>query len=174
MASAATPETANDAVAKRGRFYRPELDCLRFFAFFAVFIYHTLSSDPTYYSARHVPFGTLMASAASAGRFGVDLFFLLSAYLITELLLRELEQFGKVDLGSFYLRRILRIWPLYFFGILIAVLLPLVDPGEYFPLKYGVAFVLMSGNWLITFGLPAQSLMMSLWSVSFEEQFALV
>jgi len=174
MASAATPEAANDVGAKRERFYRPELDCLRFFAFFAVFIYHTLSDDPAYYSARHVPFGTLIASAASAGRFGVDLFFLLSAYLITELLLRELEQFGKVDLGAFYLRRILRIWPLYFFGILIAVLLPLVDPAEYFPLKYGLAFVLMSGNWLITFGLPAQSLMMSLWSVSFEEQFYLL
>jgi peptidoglycan/LPS O-acetylase OafA/YrhL len=174
MASADTPEAANNAGAKRERFYRPELDCLRFFAFFAVFIYHTLSDEPAYYSARHVPFGTFIASAASAGRFGVDLFFLLSAYLITELLLRELEQFGKVDLGSFYLRRILRIWPLYFFGILIAVLLPLIDPGEYFPLKYGLAFVLMSGNWLITFGLPAQSLMMSLWSVSFEEQFYLL
>ncbi|HLW86505.1 MAG TPA: acyltransferase [Candidatus Sulfotelmatobacter sp.] len=155
-------------------FYRPELDCLRFFAFFAVFIYHTLSSEPAYYSVRHVPFSTLIASAASAGRFGVDLFFLLSAYLITELLLREQEQFGRVELRSFYLRRILRIWPLYFLGILIAVLLPLVDSSEYFPLRYGLAFVLMSGNWLITFGLPAQSLMMSLWSVSFEEQFYLL
>ena len=88
MASADTPEAANNAGAKRERFYRPELDCLRFFAFFAVFIYHTLSDEPAYYSARHVPFGTFIASAASAGRFGVDLFFLLSAYLITELLLR--------------------------------------------------------------------------------------
>ena len=165
---------SNPAQVKTERFYRPELDCLRFFAFFAVFIYHTLSNDPAYYSARHMPFGTLIASAASAGRFGVDLFFLLSAYLITELLLREQEQFGKVALRSFYLRRILRIWPLYFLGILIAILLPLVDSSEYFPVKYGLAFVLMSGNWLITFGLPSRSVMMSLWSVSFEEQFYLL
>src|SRR5437660_1432973 len=115
MSATAVIEVGN--APKKGkveRFYRPELDCLRFFAFFAVFVYHTLSGEPAYYAARHVPLATLLASAASAGRFGVDLFFLLSAFLITELLVREQEQFGKLDLRSFYLRRILRIWPLYF------------------------------------------------------------
>jgi len=59
----------------RERYYRPELDCLRFFAFFAVFIFHTLSPDPAYWGARHVPFPALVASIVSMGRFGVDLFF---------------------------------------------------------------------------------------------------
>lgn len=156
------------------RFYRPELDCLRFFAFFGVFLCHTLPGDPAYYAARHVPFPALVASAAFAGRYGVDLFFLLSAYLITELLLREQEQFGRLKLRSFYARRILRIWPLYFLGILVGVLLPLVDPSERFPLQYAFAFAFMFGNWMISLRGAVPSAVFALWSVSFEEQFYLL
>jgi hypothetical protein len=58
---------------------------------------------------RSVRYSRLIASAASAGRFGVDLFFLLSADLITELWLREQERCGKLDLRFFCLRRILCI-----------------------------------------------------------------
>jgi peptidoglycan/LPS O-acetylase OafA/YrhL len=112
----------------RRRFYQPELDCLRFFAFFAVFIFHTLPHETDYYSTRHIPFAALIASVSRAGSFGVDLFFLLSAYLISQLLLGEKETFGHVSLKAFYLRRILRIWPLYFLAIFIGVLLTLVDP----------------------------------------------
>jgi len=177
MASVTTSATRNDPGAKRERFYRPELDCLRFFAFFAVFIYHTIGRDAAYFSARGIPFGSLIESAASAGRFGVDLFFLLSAYLITELLLREQEQCGKLDLRLFYARRILRIWPLYFLGLLIGVLLPLVDSSQYFPLKYAVSFVFMAGNLLPLFSnlrFLVRSVMWALWSVSLEEQFYLL
>lgn len=177
MASVTTSQVNTDARAKRERFYRPELDCLRFFAFFAVFIYHTVGGDAAYFSARGVPFGALIASAASAGRFGVDLFFLLSAYLITELLLREQEQCGKLNLRFFYARRILRIWPLYFLGLLIGVLLPLVDSTQYFPVKYALAFVCMAGNWLPLFSnlnFLLRSVMWALWSVSLEEQFYLL
>jgi peptidoglycan/LPS O-acetylase OafA/YrhL len=174
MAGTATSEARNDAGVKRERYYRPELDCLRFFAFFAVFVYHTIGGrDAAYFSARGVPFGSLIASVASAGRFGVDLFFLLSAYLITDLLLREQEQCGKLDLRLFYVRRILRIWPLYFLGLLFGVLLPLADSSQYFPLKYAVAFVFMVGNWL-PLHFHFQSVMWPLWSVSLEEQFYLL
>jgi peptidoglycan/LPS O-acetylase OafA/YrhL len=97
-------------------FLSPELDCLRFVAFFAIFIFHTSGGgDAAHFAARGVRYSRLIASAASAGRFGVDLFFLLSAYLITELRLREQELCGRLDLRFFYLRRILCIWPLYFF-----------------------------------------------------------
>ena len=44
------------------------------------------------------------------------IFFLLSAYLITELLIRERTSTGGIHLGAFYTRRILRIWPLYFWS----------------------------------------------------------
>jgi peptidoglycan/LPS O-acetylase OafA/YrhL len=156
------------------RFYRPELDCLRFFAFFAVFVHHTVPHEADYYAARHIPLGTFVASAARAGSFGVDLFFLLSAYLITELLFREKEQFGAVHLRSFYVRRMLRIWPLYFLGVLIGAVLPLIDPDQKFPLRYVAAFLLLAGNWMISLGGFPQSVMNPLWSVSFEEQFYLI
>lgn len=48
------------------------------------------------------------------GRFGVDVFFALSAYLLTSLMLAERERTGTFQLGAFYMRRLLRIWPLYF------------------------------------------------------------
>src|ERR1700751_4992513 len=55
--------------------------------------------------------------------FGVDIFFLISGFLITYLLLTEKEKFGTINVGKFYIRRALRIWPLYFFIILITPLL---------------------------------------------------
>jgi peptidoglycan/LPS O-acetylase OafA/YrhL len=165
-------EDVRESTARR--FYQPELDCLRFFAFFCVFVFHTFPPEADYYAARHIPLGWLVASISRAGSFGVDLFFLLSAYLITELLLREKDDFARIHLKSFYVRRILRIWPLYFLGILIGTLLPLVDPEQHFPLKYVAAFLLLSGNWMTSLvGFPG-SVMNPLWSVSFEEQFYLL
>jgi peptidoglycan/LPS O-acetylase OafA/YrhL len=84
------------------RFYRPELDALRFFAFLAVLLHH----GPT-------P-GHFLRLARAAGGYGLSMFFLLSAYLITELLLREREQSGRIAWGLFFARRALRIWPLYY------------------------------------------------------------
>lgn len=49
-----------------------------------------------------------------AGRLGVGLFFVLSGFLITYLLLEERGRFGNVDAKKFYLRRVFRIWPIYF------------------------------------------------------------
>jgi peptidoglycan/LPS O-acetylase OafA/YrhL len=73
------------------KFYLPELDALRFFAFLAVFSCHS-------WDFRH---GT--NQLIDIGTFGVDLFFTLSAFLITELLVREKEQFGAVDVPAFYI-----------------------------------------------------------------------
>ena len=171
MSSAASQFSAEERPAKS--FYRPELDCLRFFAFFGVFIFHTFPFDPAYYSARHIPWGGLIASVSVAGSFGVDLFFLLSAFLITELLLREKVRYGHIHLKEFYLRRILRIWPLYFFALLIGILLAQIDPQQHFPVRYVFAFVFLLGNWLTTLGGFPGSVMNPLWSVSLEEQFYL-
>jgi peptidoglycan/LPS O-acetylase OafA/YrhL len=174
MSSAAAPEPGEEGpIESIPRFYRPELDCLRVFAFLAVFIFHTFPFDPGYYAARHIRFGRLLASASLAGSFGVDLFFLLSAFLITELLMREKDRYGRIHLKSFYIRRILRIWPLYFFAILIGALLPLIDSRQRFPMSYVLGFVFLAGNWLTSLlGYPG-SVMNPLWSVSFEEQFYL-
>ena len=54
------------------------------------------------------------------GSAAVDFFFVLSGFLITYLLLEEKKQFKKINFRLFYTRRILRIWPLYYFVILMA------------------------------------------------------
>jgi len=135
-----------------------------------------MDDHTSYYVARHIPrfLAVIFASGATAGAFGVDLFFLLSAYLITELLLREKEQYGRIHLSAFYRRRILRIWPLYFFALSLAAVLPLVDSTEHFPLVYLCGFLLLCGNWLTSLVGPPSSVMSPLWSVSFEEQFYLL
>ncbi len=57
------------------------------------------------------------------------MFFLLSAFLITELLLRERERTGQIHIKAFYIRRILRIWPLYFVAFYGLALLNHFVPG---------------------------------------------
>lgn len=158
------------------RFYRPELDTLRFFAFFAVFLHHVIPNNAAYFSSHGVParLSAVLAATASAGAFGVDLFFLLSAFLITELLLREREHTGQLNVRAFYIRRILRIWPLYFLLITIASLLPLIDAHESFDWRYKFGFLFLSGNWVCSaVGYP-NSIAAPLWSVSIEEQFYLL
>ena len=102
--------------------------------------------------------GTVLASAGATGAFGVDLFFVLSAYLITELLLREKELLGTLDLKAFYVRRVLRIWPLYFFFLLLAVGMTYFVAGQQLGWRATLAFTLLSGNWWIVFrGFPSSS-----------------
>ncbi len=157
-------------------FYRPELDIVRFFAFLAVFVYHTTYYPLDYFVTRHVPvwLAQVIVSVGRAGAYGVDLFFVLSAYLITELLLREKDEHGRLDVKSFYIRRMLRIWPLYYFFIALAAFVPLLNPAGQFNFRYIVPFLLLAGNWsTIAFG-PPQSAALPLWSVSVEEQFYLL
>ena len=82
---------ASGKANSRPSFYRPELDALRFFAFFAVYLTHSLPHDAADFSRYHMPqaVAVFLAAVATSGRFGVTLFFLLSAYLITSLLLRD-------------------------------------------------------------------------------------
>ena len=157
-------EPRSDATA----FYRPELDALRCFAFLLVFVTHAVPASATVLS-RLGPAAPWARAAVEAGAFGVDLFFCLSAYLITELLLRERRSRGRLDVGAFYARRVLRIWPLYYAALLLAVLLP----GPEMPARHAVAFALLVGNWsAAAWGFPA-SWAAPLWSVSIEEQFYL-
>lgn len=155
-------------------FYRPELDCLRFFAFLFVFISHAFSISADYYVHLGVPreLATWISKAIGSGGLGVVLFFVLSSYLITELLLREYEQRGTLDVKSFYIRRALRIWPLYFvFLVVIYLIIP--QESEYsIKTNFFIAMLLFVGNWAVVFanGMGA-SVAGPLWSISVEEQF---
>ena len=150
-----------------GRYYKPELDLLRLCAFLFVFFVHRLDLAPIdpekFYWPHHI---------SLVGNYGVPLFFFLSAFLITELLSREQQQFGNISVKSFYIRRILRVWPLYFTFFFGMVLLTSSTGifGDIIPLKAQLAFTLFSGNWYITFNKWQSYCINPLWSVSVEEQ----
>lgn len=177
MASITTtsPEVRDleSARASTARFYHPEFDVLRFFAFLMVFLHHAFPHDPVFWTNLGVPglIANVLAGIGATGAFGVSVFFVLSSYLITELLLREKDLIGTLDIRSFYIRRILRIWPLYFAFLALAVGLPWILPGQHVTLRAGLWFSLLAGNWFIVFhGFPP-SVIFPLWSVSIEEQF---
>ena len=157
-------------------FYKPELDILRFFAFLGVFLVHSMEGYSIDFMVHHhIPLWAAKSgsSIVFAGMYGVDLFFVLSAYLITALLLREKDARGDLNVEAFYLRRILRIWPLYYLFIALAALIPFLNPHHYFSMRYVLPFVFLMGNWsFIIFGIQ-KTVAMPLWSISVEEQFYL-
>jgi hypothetical protein len=146
----------------RERFYRPELDALRFFAFFCVFLAHGLPSK--------YPYSVL----ALSGGFGLCLFFLLSSYLITELLLRERTRTGTVHLRAFYARRILRIWPLYFAMLAFGYFFGIVRPDAAWGTGRLFAYLFLLGNFYTARHGQIMNPAGALWSISVEEQFYLL
>lgn len=157
----------------KAHFYRPELDALRFFAFFCVFFHHGPGLSTAARAAQwKVQLAHLFMLLRAAGGFGMSLFFLLSSYLITELLLREKAFMGEVHLKAFYIRRILRIWPLYFFALGLAVLLGVLIPDPYWMNRRAIlAFLLFAVAWIPG---GTQTPFNVLWSIGVEEQFYLL
>ncbi len=107
------------------------------------------------------------------GYLGVDLFFVLSGYLIATLLLRERDRMGKIDLTAFYARRTLRIFPIYYLTIALTAVYQLVRGGD-----EGMATFVGDLPLLLTFTTnwtDAQGhLLFHAWSLAVEEQFYLV
>lgn len=167
--------------AGSGRFYRPELDVVRFIAFLMVFLHHCLPRSPAGYY-KHFPkiAADIGLAIANLTGFGLPLFFFLSALLLTELLLLERERTGRIDIGAFYLRRGLRIWPLYFLGLMLGVLYLGAMTLAHKPLEEGAwvmlgMYALMIGNWFYALGRAnwISTPITPLWSISIEEQFYL-
>lgn len=128
--------------------YRPSLDGLRAFAVLAVMSWHYV-----------VP-------GVKGGFLGVDLFFVLSGFLITKLLLEEWERTDRIHLGHFYLRRVLRLFP--------ALLLVLLATWPFVERMWTLQALLYVTNWGILAGQLNSSPIMQLWSLSVEEQFYLI
>ena len=109
------------------------------------------------------------------GPAGVDLFFCISGFLITTLLLREKARTGRLALGDFYRRRALRILPLYYAVLLSYVLFaccssPALPQRAHFfrTLPFYATF---TANWFADFGVPHAILFSFAWSLCIEEQF---
>ena len=128
--------------------YRPSLDGLRAVAVLGVMAWH------------------YVLPGVKGGFLGVDLFFVLSGFLITKLMLEEWDLTGGIHLGRFYVRRMLRLFPALF--LLLLCMLPFV------PREWIVASLLYVTNWGILAGKLNSCAIMQLWSLSVEEQFYLV
>ncbi|MES2678380.1 MAG: acyltransferase [Bacteroidota bacterium] len=100
------------------------------------------------------------------GHLGVNVFFVISGFLITSLMMREEEQEGKISLKNFYMRRTLRIFPAYYFMLLV-----------YFVLQLAGVISLSGASWLSSitytkyFNWSLDWYTAHAWSLSIEEQF---
>jgi peptidoglycan/LPS O-acetylase OafA/YrhL len=145
--------------------YRPGLDGLRALAVIAVFLYHSRID--------WMPGGFL----------GVDLFFVLSGYLITSLLLVEWEARNRIDLLHFWLRRARRLFPALVVVVLAALILGAIFARGDLARTRGDAIsslfyytnwhlILANHSYFVRMGSP--SLLQHLWSLAVEEQFYVI
>lgn len=108
--------------------------------------------------------------------FGVTMFFTLSGFLITYLLLKEKEQTGTIAIKAFYVRRVLRIWPLYFAYLLIVLCLDGFESVRW-PILFTLLMIpnLRNSFVHITNIAPGNSVLSNMighyWSLGVEEQF---
>jgi peptidoglycan/LPS O-acetylase OafA/YrhL len=149
------------------------LDGVRGLAILIVMLHHAVLCAPV-----KAPSGwqKVMSDVAGEGWIGVDLFFVLSGYLITTILLRTREQ--PKYYRNFYARRTLRIFPLYYAAVfLTCVVFPFLSHGNtarllwshqlWYWLYIPNVLVFVQGNWF-------DSLFDHTWSLAIEEQFYLV
>ena len=143
----------------------PCLDGLRCLSILAVIAFHTFGHETSFRLVEH-------------GHLGVELFFAISGFLITTLLLRERARTGSISLRGFYVRRSLRIFPLYFAVLALYVLIvsflerDLVTKTSFFGnLPF---FATYTSNWFVPLDQGDRVIFYFAWSLATEEQFYLV
>jgi peptidoglycan/LPS O-acetylase OafA/YrhL len=158
--------------------YFENLDGLRFLCFLSVFFFHSFHTDFDYIKTTDI-YHFIKRDVFGNGNLGVNFFFVLSGFLITYLLIEEKKLNGQIDIKKFWLRRILRIWPLFYLCIIIGFFIfPFLksafgqQPNETATIWYYLTF---TNNFdFIKNGLPDASILGVLWSVAIEEQFYFV
>ncbi len=103
---------------RTSKIFFPSLNGLRFIAAFVVILHH-LEQIKLFFGLPSLFYRWHFIKIV--GELGVTLFFTLSGFLITYLLLAEKERFGTVFVKAFYIRRVLRIWPLYYLIIILGL-----------------------------------------------------
>jgi len=141
--------------------YLPSIDGLRGVAIIFVLLSHFFFEEKE----------TNLFLQIFSGSFGVHIFFVISGFLITTLLLKEKTKFGKVSLYHFYVRRFLRIFPVAYLYLFILFLIDFAS-GLNVPLNGFISSLLYIRNTSI---LPSSDWLTGhYWSLSVEEQFYLV
>ena len=154
---------------KENKLHFPGLNGIRAIAAVVVMIFHT-DQYSKYAGIKSIGiWETRMQSYA------VVLFFVLSGFLITFLLLKEKEKYNTINLKNFYIRRILRIWPVYYatltVGLILLVNFAFIERGPINNLvitSVFYAFLIPNIGFLLGY---APDIIGILWSVGVEEQF---
>ncbi len=144
--------------------YQPALDGVRAIAVLIVIKFHTAADGGLAFLA--------------GGWLGVDVFFVLSGYLITSLLLSEHRRNGRIDLKRFYVRRLLRLAPLSVALVLVlwAGMFFELDARLGLSLEFsgGVSILAYYSNWWTMWHPGSLGSLGHAWSLSIEEQFYFV
>lgn len=142
--------------------YLPALDGLRGLSIILVMAVHIRLIEPRLWFL--CPGGTL----------GVDVFFALSGFLITSLLLAEIDSSGRIDLKNFYIRRALRLLPAFvtvlLFALVVALLVGSLEALGLTPVRLA-SIVLYVTNWVRAYQGPETWFLGHFWSLAVEEQF---
>ena len=158
---------------KSNKVYFENLDGLRFIAFLSVFLAHSFYSEQA--SIMDDQLVITLRAIFGKGTLGVNFFFVLSGFLITYLLEIEQREKGSINIKHFYVRRVLRIWPLFYLIVFVGfVIIPkaMVMIGEPREETANIIYYLFFIN---NFDAPPSSAVLGvLWSIAIEEQFYLV
>jgi len=152
--------------------YLPNLNAIRAIAAFMVIVSH-IERKMYYFNVENCKV------LIKLGPIGVTLFFALSGFLITYLLLIEKDRFVKINIKDFYIRRFLRIWPIYYLVLFfVYLIIPYILPEYYIQEKERFSFqsCLLNIFFLtnITMVLKYTPLIIGvIWSIGIEEQFYL-
>ena len=158
--------------------YFKNLDALRFLAFLSVLFSHAVLFFG--YESRNGFFESIKHPLFVHGDLGVNFFFVLSGFLITFFLFSEKKENGKIVFSSFYLKKILRIFPLYFMVVLLGffVVYPIALKSQYFfsfssiaPINTLPWYLLFVVNFKMAFWGVTSLTLAVLWAVAVEVQF---
>ncbi len=155
---------SEEVPGRRGLGHVPELDGIRGIAILLVIAHHT-----------HFVLAPSAGWLPKGGFLGVDVFFVLSGFLITSLLLGEHAVSGRLRLWRFYGRRALRLLPALFtlLGVYLVYAYVTDYPGG--PVRSGVlSIAFYYSNWRVAYTLRGAPGLGGLWSLAVEEQFYLV
>lgn len=157
----------------RNTFYIRGLDGLRFLGSFLVLFHHTERGKILF----GYPFG--FSFTKGVGDASMTLFFTLSGFLITYILLKEKNKTGTISLPNFYKRRVSRIWPLYYLLVFSSIFFfeksdLFALPGPHVPTDYHIAiplYLFQMPNFHVFFSAAMLAALGHLWTIGVEEQF---
>jgi peptidoglycan/LPS O-acetylase OafA/YrhL len=156
--------------------YDPVIDFIRFVAFFLVFIRHFVLNGGEGIVANNDSWWSLeiIQRLAYFGGQGVTLFFGITGFLISRLLIREFNEKAGIDIKKFYYRRVLRIWPLYFLFIVLCGVFNLLSKSPTLTYREVPYLLTFTYNWGLILERLTGSMASITWSISVEEQIYLI